>query len=416
MQAPCAQRNEAKRQITVPPNSLLGAESTGDRKSGIPNPRQVETSGIDTPPRDHRVTRRDSIHPGETDLGHPSGSDLREQRTAPAKASPTGDQSPTQVRAIFHSNADGGIHNAANPRPQPTRSPAETHTERPDPTNSDCEVPIRPGPPDLTDNAAHPARLGRPDPTPRLAPQASRPTRPTPESTHPGNRPTRQPTHPGNRDTFPADSPTEPERESHSCTRGSPGFNATREHRRSGPHKRQPAARPPTHPERESHSCTWGPRFQRYGRAPTSSGRRRWQPGTTTQLARARSAASVLPRWSPTPRTGTFPQVRVHMTPRWKPLSNPLYSSAHNNNAGWSSSVARWAHNPEVAGSNPVPATTPEGPCPTPRTGAFCYSTLHRHVANSHFARTPRPRTLSVPHVTAGAPKWTDLKCDGFEI
>ena len=26
--------------------------------------------------------------------------------------------------------------------------------------------------------------------------------------------------------------------------------------------------------------------------------------------------------------------------------------------AGWSSSVARWAHNPEVAGSNPAPATT----------------------------------------------------------
>ena len=26
-------------------------------------------------------------------------------------------------------------------------------------------------------------------------------------------------------------------------------------------------------------------------------------------------------------------------------------------NAGWSSSVARWAHNPEVAGSNPAPAT-----------------------------------------------------------
>jgi hypothetical protein len=27
------------------------------------------------------------------------------------------------------------------------------------------------------------------------------------------------------------------------------------------------------------------------------------------------------------------------------------------NDAGWSSSVARWAHNPEVAGSNPAPAT-----------------------------------------------------------
>ncbi len=31
-------------------------------------------------------------------------------------------------------------------------------------------------------------------------------------------------------------------------------------------------------------------------------------------------------------------------------------------NAGWSSSVARWAHNPEVAGSNPVPATDEEAP------------------------------------------------------
>ena len=32
--------------------------------------------------------------------------------------------------------------------------------------------------------------------------------------------------------------------------------------------------------------------------------------------------------------------------------------------AGWSSSVARWAHNPEVAGSNPVPATAEQGPDP----------------------------------------------------
>ena len=29
--------------------------------------------------------------------------------------------------------------------------------------------------------------------------------------------------------------------------------------------------------------------------------------------------------------------------------------------AGWSSSVARWAHNPEVAGSNPAPATKVKG-------------------------------------------------------
>ena len=27
-------------------------------------------------------------------------------------------------------------------------------------------------------------------------------------------------------------------------------------------------------------------------------------------------------------------------------------------NAGWSSLVARWAHNPKVIGSNPIPATS----------------------------------------------------------
>src|ERR1700684_3931531 len=32
-----------------------------------------------------------------------------------------------------------------------------------------------------------------------------------------------------------------------------------------------------------------------------------------------------------------------------------------NTAAGWSSSVARWAHNPEVAGSNPAPATKIKG-------------------------------------------------------
>ena len=31
------------------------------------------------------------------------------------------------------------------------------------------------------------------------------------------------------------------------------------------------------------------------------------------------------------------------------------------NNAGWSSPVARWAHNPKVVGSNPAPATSRSG-------------------------------------------------------
>jgi hypothetical protein len=32
-------------------------------------------------------------------------------------------------------------------------------------------------------------------------------------------------------------------------------------------------------------------------------------------------------------------------------------SIVRHTDAGWSSSVARWAHNPEVVGSNPAPAT-----------------------------------------------------------
>src|SRR5437764_12220114 len=39
------------------------------------------------------------------------------------------------------------------------------------------------------------------------------------------------------------------------------------------------------------------------------------------------------------------------------PFAPPCNLLKQHNDAGWSSSVARWAHNPEVAGSNPVPAT-----------------------------------------------------------
>ena len=46
-------------------------------------------------------------------------------------------------------------------------------------------------------------------------------------------------------------------------------------------------------------------------------------------------------------------------------------------NAGWSSSVARWAHNPEVTGSNPVPAThgtSRQGQVPFGRPDPDCFS------------------------------------------
>ena len=34
-----------------------------------------------------------------------------------------------------------------------------------------------------------------------------------------------------------------------------------------------------------------------------------------------------------------------------------MFISQYHQNAGWSSLVARWAHNPKVGGSNPPPAT-----------------------------------------------------------
>ena len=55
--------------------------------------------------------------------------------------------------------------------------------------------------------------------------------------------------------------------------------------------------------------------------------------------------------------------------------------------AGWSSSVARWAHNPEVAGSNPAPATRQNGPGDSLPGGVFRPSgnpiCNHRHSPGS---------------------------------
>ena len=58
------------------------------------------------------------------------------------------------------------------------------------------------------------------------------------------------------------------------------------------------------------------------------------------------------------------PSADVQCRRVWRPSSRPLCLTLINSggkvlitDAGWSSSVARRAHNPEVAGSNPVPAT-----------------------------------------------------------
>ena len=51
-----------------------------------------------------------------------------------------------------------------------------------------------------------------------------------------------------------------------------------------------------------------------------------------------------------------------------------LASGVPTSDAGWSSPVARWAHNPKVAGSNPAPATKfPLGNELVEETGSFCF-------------------------------------------
>src|ERR1700748_3748523 len=52
-------------------------------------------------------------------------------------------------------------------------------------------------------------------------------------------------------------------------------------------------------------------------------------------------------------------------------LWSPGVHTVKEHDAGWSSSVARWAHNPEVAGSNPAPATKVRRPDPD-KDPAFC--------------------------------------------
>ena len=69
-------------------------------------------------------------------------------------------------------------------------------------------------------------------------------------------------------------------------------------------------------------------------------------------------------------------------------------SGQYHRAAGWSSPVARWAHNPEVTGSNPVPATKkthagPRGvrrvrtPFPSPRVRTNSNTGPHGEDASS---------------------------------
>ena len=71
--------------------------------------------------------------------------------------------------------------------------------------------------------------------------------------------------------------------------------------------------------------------------------------------------------------------------------------------AGWSSSVARWAHNPEVAGSNPVPATFVKwSPEETPGTISISLVTF---LVTSFELSCSRPLSAPPPTLWASDPR-----------
>src|SRR6185437_15924257 len=71
-------------------------------------------------------------------------------------------------------------------------------------------------------------------------------------------------------------------------------------------------------------------------------------------------------------------------------LWSPGVHTVKEHDAGWSSSVARWAHNPEVEGSNPSPATKVRGPFSN-RERAFCMWVANGYV-NVALTRVARQR------------------------
>ncbi len=70
--------------------------------------------------------------------------------------------------------------------------------------------------------------------------------------------------------------------------------------------------------------------------------------------------SSSVARWAHNPEVhGSNPCPATLDFPQTAPIVDK--AAARQADAGWSSSVARWAHNPEVHGSNPCPATNASG-------------------------------------------------------
>ena len=70
-------------------------------------------------------------------------------------------------------------------------------------------------------------------------------------------------------------------------------------------------------------------------------------------LSIRKSTLPMVPERSPASATPLGPPFRRAPTSGWRSCRQMVRWAL----AGWSSQVARWAHNPKVAGSNPAPAT-----------------------------------------------------------
>ncbi len=114
-----------------------------------------------------------------------------------------------------------------------------------------------------------------------------------------------------------------------------------------------------------------------------------------------------LPTVPPFLRASASPREPLHRAFQTDPLPVPpavdnrgRFAYIEGSDAGWSSLVARWAHNPKVAGSNPAPATTLKF-CKAVRKGGLFFGS---GVARSREARegdsreSPRPIRHIRPH------------------
>ena len=109
-------------------------------------------------------------------------------------------------------------------------------------------------------------------------------------------------------------------------------------------------------------------------------------------------------------KTGQSPPVRVVQTPR---------SARHN--AGWSSPVARQAHNLKAAGSNPAPATNRTKQTKSPTRGFFAFITSHQNnqnVTGRHTApkrQSPKPKAIKTRR-SIGSQQSADTKVKGSGV